>query len=65
MHVKTAVRLPLRFSAEALCNALVVLDILHSRGLSDQPSEIDFHSGTVIYQAKRQSLADTSIVVST
>ncbi|HQL16048.1 MAG TPA: FtsQ-type POTRA domain-containing protein [Rectinema sp.] len=52
MHVKTAVRLPLRFSAEALCNALVVLDILHSRGLSDQPSEIDFHSGTVIYQAK-------------
>ena len=52
MHVKTAVRLPLRFSAEALCNALVVLDILHARGLSDQPSEIDFHSGTVIYQAK-------------
>ncbi|MEN6490557.1 MAG: FtsQ-type POTRA domain-containing protein [Rectinema sp.] len=52
VHMKTAVRLPLKFSADALRNALVVLDILRSRGLGDQPSEIDFHAGTVVYQAK-------------
>jgi len=52
VHMKTAVRLPLKFDADALRNALVVLDILRSRGLGDQPSEIDFHAGTVVYQAK-------------
>lgn len=52
VHMKTAVRLPLKFDTNALCNALVVLDILRSRGLGDQPSEIDFHAGTVVYQTK-------------
>ncbi len=52
VHMKTAVRLPLKFDTDALCNALVVLDILRSRGLGNQPSEIDFHAGTVVYQAK-------------
>jgi cell division septal protein FtsQ len=55
VHMKTAVRLPLKFDADALRNALVVLDILRSRGLGDQPSEIDFHSGTVVYQTKEAS----------
>lgn len=52
VHMKTAVRLPLNFDADSLRDALVVLDILRSRGLGDQPSEIDFHSGTVVYQSK-------------
>jgi len=52
VHMKTAVRLPIVFDADTLRNALVVLDILRSRGLGDQPSEIDFHAGTVVYQAK-------------
>jgi hypothetical protein len=52
VHMKTAVRLPLKFDTDTLRNALVVLDILRSRGLGDQPSEIDFHAGTVVYQAK-------------
>ncbi len=52
VHMKTAVRMPLRLNAESLRNALVVLDILRSRGLGNQPSEIDFQSGTVVYQTK-------------
>lgn len=52
VHMKTAVRMPLMFDADALRNALVVLDILRSRGLGNQPSEIDFQSGTVVYQEK-------------
>ncbi|MEN6499717.1 MAG: FtsQ-type POTRA domain-containing protein [Rectinema sp.] len=52
VHMKTAVRLPLKFDADTLRNALVVLDILRSRGLGDQPGEIDFHADTVVYQAK-------------
>ncbi len=52
VHMKTAVRMPLRINAESLRNALVVLDIIRSRGLGDQPSEIDFQSGTVVYQTK-------------
>jgi len=52
VHMKTAVRMPLRINAESLRNALVVLDILRSRGLGNQPSEIDFQSGTVVYQTK-------------
>lgn len=52
VHMKTAVRMPLRLSADALRNSLVVLDILRSRGYGNQPSEIDFQSGTVVYQTK-------------
>lgn len=52
VHMKTAVRMPLRLSADALRNSLVVLDILNSRGYGNQPSEIDFQSGTVVYQTK-------------
>jgi len=52
VHMKTAVRMPLRLDADALRNALVVLDILRSRGLGNQASEIDFQSGTVVYQEK-------------
>lgn len=52
VHMKTAVRMPLRLNADSLRNALVVLDILRSRGLGNQPSEIDFQSGTVVYQEK-------------
>lgn len=52
VHMKTAVRMPLRLSADSLRNALVVLDILRTRGLGNQPSEIDFQSGTVVYQNK-------------
>ncbi len=52
VHMKTAVRMPLRLNAESLRSALVVLDILRSRGMGNQPSEIDFHSGTVVYQTK-------------
>jgi len=55
MHVKTAVRLPASFDTEMLENALIVLDIIHSRGLADQPSEIDFHGSTVVYQKKEAS----------
>lgn len=52
VHVKTTVRMPLRLDPGTLRTALVVLDILRSRGMGDQPSEIDFRTGAVVYRMK-------------
>mgnify|MGYP000560223595 CR=1 FL=1 len=52
VHAKTTVRMPLRLDPGTLRTALVVLDILRSRGLGSQPSEIDFRTGAVVYRMK-------------